>query len=104
MVLLSESPWFRVAEANACKSAGSAAAKIVSVTSISTSVKPSFSFDVECFINSFISLTQREFNNMVDLTINITLLNCRRELRFPTIGVLGRDSEIAPTEEMSIYF
>ena len=37
---------------------------------------------------------------MVDLRINITLLNCRRELRFPTLSALCRDSEIAPTEEM----
>ncbi len=37
---------------------------------------------------------------MVDFTINITLLNCRRELRFPTLKAAGRDSEIAPTEEM----
>ena len=32
--------------------------------------------------------------------INITLLHCRRELRFPTLNALDRDSEIAPTEQV----
>ena len=37
---------------------------------------------------------------MVDFRINFTLLNCRRELQFPTLTALGRDSEIAPTEDV----
>ena len=37
---------------------------------------------------------------MVEIRINATFLNCRRELRFPTALKFGRDSEIAPTEEM----
>ncbi len=41
---------------------------------------------------------------MVDFRINWTLLNCRRELRFPTITELSRDSEIAPTGVVCNYF
>ena len=37
---------------------------------------------------------------IVKPVITFTLLSCRRELRFPTFRVLGRDSEIAPTEEV----
>jgi len=38
---------------------------------------------------------------MVDFTINITFLNCRKELRFSTLRAAGRDSEgMPPTEEM----
>ncbi len=39
---------------------------------------------------------------MVDFRINWTLVNRRRELRFPIIIELSRDSEIAPTGEVSI--
>ena len=35
---------------------------------------------------------------MVEIRINATFLNCRRELRFPTF-TKGRDSEIAPTKK-----
>ena len=42
---------------------------------------------------------------MVDFTINLTFVNCRRELRFPTIKAFSRDSEgTPPTKEGSIYF
>ena len=44
------------------------------------------------------------FNIMVDFIINLIFLNRRRELRFPTIKAFCRDSEIAPTKEVSIYF
>ena len=54
MVLLSESAWLRAAEAKAFKSAGSTAAKIANVTSISTSVNPSSLVGTERLIGSFI--------------------------------------------------
>ena len=42
---------------------------------------------------------------MVDFTINLTYLSCRRELRFPTINAFSRDlEETLPTEDVSIYF
>ena len=46
------------------------------------------------------TLTLTPITIMVDFTISTTLLNCRRELRFPTLRTMGRDSEIDPTEEM----
>ncbi len=55
MVLLSESAWLRAAEAKAFKRAGRTAAKIAKVTSISTSVNPSFLVDTERLIGNLIS-------------------------------------------------
>ncbi len=55
MVLLSESAWLRAAEAKAFKSAGSTAAKIANVTSISTSVNPFSLVGTKCLIGSLIS-------------------------------------------------
>jgi|GEM_PF-1407926 len=40
----------------------------------------------------------RSMEFMVEIRINATFLNCRRELRFPTAPKFCRDSEIAPTE------
>ena len=40
---------------------------------------------------------------MVNFRINWILVNCRRELRFPTIIALSRDLEIDPIGEVSIY-
>ncbi len=39
----------------------------------------------------------------MDFTFNLTFLSCRRELRFPTASGFGRDSEIAPTEDVLTY-
>ena len=68
MVVLSESAWLRAAEAKAFRSAGSTAAKIANVTSISTSVNPRSLVDAEHLIGSFISLQDprevcRQFSN-----------------------------------------
>ena len=57
MVLLSESAWLRAAVAKAFKSAGSTAAKIANVTSISTSVNPSALVDPERLMGNFINFT-----------------------------------------------
>ena len=40
----------------------------------------------------------QDYAIMVDFRINITLLNCRRELRFPTRSGYRHDQEIAPTK------
>ena len=56
MVVLSESAWLRAAEAKAFKSAGSTAAKIANVTSISTSVNPLSLVETEHLIGCFIDL------------------------------------------------
>ena len=40
---------------------------------------------------------------MMSDSINMRVIFCRRELRFPTISLLRRDSEIAPTKYMYPY-
>ena len=44
------------------------------------------------------------FRFMVDFEFIYTVLICPRELRFPTITELSRDSEIAPTCDVYNYF
>ena len=40
---------------------------------------------------------------MVDFTIDLTFLSCRRELRFPTIKGFSRDSEGTPPYKTGVY-
>jgi len=50
-----------------------------------------------CFKISTLFISMPELF-MVEIRINATFLNCRRELRLRTAPKFCRDSEIAPTE------
>ncbi len=62
---------------------------------------------VKCIVNfringTFCSVNQRQMRvwHLAESTLNARMAFSGRELRFPTIIVSCRDSEIAPTEEM----
>ena len=59
---------------------------------------------LEFLCSKYYSETKNFMKIMVDFEFIYTVLICPRELRFPTITELSRDSEIAPTCDVYNYF